>query len=433
MTLVAPPVNRLADDPGIDGITPREKGLIIVSTMIMIVGMLLGMKLLGRFAISNVAQLAGTFLLFLAFPRLLRPKDLVLLGLGLVSVMIAAVATAFRYEHTASPFHTGYFLVAVIYLVAIHRACAERSAGPAFAEGVRRAVPVSLAVLLGAYSLEMAHGAEFPTLGFDDKSHGSVAACFLAFAALRFGAGPQRILLALALFGVALITPSRLPYFFAPFFLFALVLAYRGIRARAHAAWQVFLAHLVLVTAFAAPVVVGVRMGERFRAGLDRVLADEGRSVASTESHLDLLLVGAQLKFESVWNVLFGVTPGGFASTLYNSDVEMRLYRLPYAAIADGTAPMHSTLGSVLLEFPLWVAVGFVVLAVHAWFRLLRRKELIFACFFLALMAATTFYSSHNELFFVMCLASVLVLAYGRTAGDPADRDAARRQATPTG
>ncbi|MBE1875226.1 hypothetical protein [Myceligenerans pegani] len=423
MTLVAPPTKEIAGEPDI---SPRAGKLIVASTVVMIVGMLLGMKLTGRFAVSNVAQITGTLLLFMALPRLLRPKDLVLVGLGLASVAIAAVAAALRYGYTASPFHAGYFLLATIYLVGIYRACRERSAGPAFAEGIRRAVPVSLVVLLAAYALEIAQGVRFPTLGFDDKSHGSVAACFLAFAALRFGRGPHRIVVAVALFGIALITPSRLPYTFAPFFLLALFLAYREVRGGARAAWQVYLSHLVLATAFAAPAAVALLAGDRFSAGLERVLADDGAAVASTESHLDLLLAGAELKTENLWNVLFGITPGGFAGVLYNSDVDLRLYRLPFAAIAEGTAPMHSSLGSILLEFPLWVAVGFVVLAVHAFVRLLRRREFVFASFFVALMAATTFYSSHNELFFVMCLATVLVLAYSP------GRDL-RRQASPAG
>src|SRR5690606_4919838 len=98
------------------------------------------------------------------------------------------------------------------------------------------------------------------------------------------------------------------------------------------------------------------------------------------------------------WNVLFGITPGGFAGTLSQSDIPLRTYRLPYADIAEGTAPMHSTLGSIVLEFPLWIAAGFVVLIVHALLRLIRRGEHVVACFLVALMGATTFYSSHNEL-----------------------------------
>ncbi|MBL0887533.1 hypothetical protein [Myceligenerans indicum] len=423
MTLVASPVKEISSDPEI---SPRASRLVIASTMIMFVGMLLGMKITGRFALSNVAQISGTVLLFLAFPRLLRPKDLVLLGLGLVSTAVAAAAVALRYDYTASPYHIGYFLLASLYLVGVYRACRERSAGPAFGEGVRRAVPICLVVLLVAGVLEIARGAPFPTLGFDDKSHGSVAACFLAFAALRFLRGPQQIVVALALFGIALITPSRLPFTFAPFLLLALVLAYRRVRRTARAAWQVYLSHLVLASAFGVPVAVGLLAGDRFTAGLDRMLADDGAAVASTESHLDLILAGAQLKVENIWNMLFGITPGGFASVLTASDIDLRLYRLPYTAIAEGTAPMHSSLGSILLEFPLWVAIGFVVVAVHAFSRLLHRRELTFASFFVALIAATTFYSSHNELFFVMCLATVLVLAYCP------ERDL-RRQASPAG
>lgn len=409
---MTPATSSLPEKLGEPEVSARARILVIASTVVMIVGMLLGMKLTGRFAISNVAQLAGTFLLFLAFPRLLHPKDLVLLGLGLGSVAIAGVAASVQYDYTASPFHTGYFLLAVLYLVGIYRACHERSAGPAFAEGVRRAVPLSLVTLLTAYALEVAQGVRFPTLGFDDKSHGSVAACFLAFAALRFGRGPYRIVLALALFGIALITPSRLPYMFAPFFLLALVIAYRQMRGNARAAWQVYISHLVLATAFLAPLVVGFLAGNRFSDGLNRVLADDGAAAASTESHLDLLLAGAQLKVENIWNVVFGITPGGFAGVLYRSDIDLRLFRLPFTAIAEGTAPMHSSLGSILLEFPLWVAAGFVLLAVHTFVRLLRRRELMFASFFLALLIATTFYSSHNELFFVMCLATAVMLAY---------------------
>jgi len=402
----------------------RARRLVVASTMVITIGMLFGYKIDERLALSNIAQVVGLILLFVAHPRLLRARDVVLILLGLGSVVLAAVSVSLIYGYRADPLHTAYFLAATVYLTAVYRACSERGAGADVAEGVRRSIPPAAAVLLVTGVLERTEGAPFISFGFDDNSHAAVAACFLAFASLRFLRTPLRLILAIAFFAAALLTYSRMPFFFAPFLAIAFAVEYRRLRAEATEAWHVFGAHLLVLAAVAIPVVLARNAAEHFTV-FERVLAPGEFTIASTTAHIELLSLGAQLKVDNVWNMLLGVTPGGFAATAVASDIDLTTFAvrdpIAYQAMLDGWAPLHSSLGSVLLEFPAWVAVVFVVVVVLTFVRLLRRREWVMAAFLVGLMAATTLYSSHNEIYFVVSLAVSIAMAY--------DNPAARRPA----
>jgi hypothetical protein len=400
---------------------PRDAGraarLVTVSTVVVMIGMLFAAKIADRLAVSNVAQIIGIVLLLAAYPRLLRRRDVALIVLGAASVAVASLSVSLQYGTRVLITHSIYFLIATIYLVAVYRACREHGATDAVSEGVRRAIPIAAVVLVVMFVEDLASGTEIPNLGFDDNSHAAVAACVLAFASLRFLGTPLRLLVALGFFALALVTYSRMPFFFMPFFVLAFAIEYRRVRARATEAWQVYGAHLVLLAASVVPAVLAVRAADHFTV-FGRVLAPGEATTASTVAHLELLSLGAELKVDSVWNVLLGVTPGGFSQAVAASSIDLAGIAAKdppaYQAILEGTAPLHSTLGSVLLEFPLWVAVLYLVVVASTTVALLRRREWVMAMFLVALMVATTMYSSHNEVYFVASLAVTIALAFGR-------------------
>lgn len=393
----------------------RAARLVTASTVVVMVGMLFATKIADRFAVSNIAQVIGIVLLFAAYPRLLRTRDTVLILVGVASVAVAGLSVSLQYGTRILFTHSVYFLLATIYLVAVYRACRDRGATDHVSAGVRRAIPVAAVVLVSMLAWDLMSGTEIPSLSFDDNSHAAMAACFLAFASLRFLRTPLRLLVALGFFALALITYSRMPFFFAPFLVVAFWIEYRRVRAQATEVWQVFVAHLVLLAAIIAPAFLAARAADRFTV-FERVLAPGEATSASTTAHIELLSLGAQLKVDSVWNVVLGVTPGGFSHAVAASEIDLTDIAAKdpgaYQAILDGSAPLHSTLGSILLEFPLWVAVLYLVVLARTTVTLVRRREWVMAMFLIALVVATTLYSSHNELYFVVSLAVPLALAY---------------------
>ena len=392
--------------------TRHSARLVVWSTVILTVGMLLSIKLVDRFALSNVAQVASTILLLAAFPRLLRPRDIGWIALGLASAALGIFATSMQYEYDVSPTHTAYFLACTIHLWAIYRACRERGVWSSFAHGIRIAIPISLAIFGVMYAAEIAQGSPNPALGFDDKSHASVAGCFLAFASLRFLRSPGRILFALAFIALSLVTPSRLTFFFLPFFLVAFLIEYRRIRSSATNAVHVYFAHLSLLAAAAAPLYLALNAAEYFTTSFDRILDPNSVTESSTGTHFDLLRLGADIKLDSIANIVLGIGPGGFAGVASNSGLDLAQYNIPLYTINEGTAPLHSTLGSIILEFPLWVAIAYIILLVKVLQALVSKREHVLALFLCALTIGTMFYSSHNEVLFLVCMTVLVAAAY---------------------
>lgn len=399
------------------GAPTRAAHLTTAATVVLVLGMLVSFKLTGRFAVSNVAQVVALVLLFVAHPRLLQRKDVGLLLLGLGSVAAAAFSVSAQYGYAIRPEHTLFFALFALHLVAMYRICRDRGNGPAVAEGLRRAIPVVLVLVLVLLALDLASGTARRRLGFDDKSHASVALCFLAFATLRFSRSPLRIIGSLAFFVISLLTISRLPYLFAPAYLVAFVLEYQRIRSHAVHAWQVYGTHLLLLTAVTAPVVIAVRAGDYF-GSFRRMFEQDDVTSRSTDAHLLLLDYAGQLKVDSVPNLLLGVTPGGFSEVTYRSGMDVsELAAIDPSAFEKfvlGEAPMHSAVGSVVLELPLWVALLFLALSVVTFVRLVRRRETVMWLYAGSLAVACLFYSSHNEVHYLVSWTALIALAFSR-------------------
>ncbi|MEV0892139.1 hypothetical protein [Promicromonospora sp. NPDC050262] len=403
----------------------REKRLITAATVVLVVGMMISFKLTGRFAVSNVAQAVALGLLLSAHPRLLRPRDVGLFLLALGSVAAAAYSVSALYGYVIQVEHTLFFALFGLHLVAVYRLCHDHGQGAAFAEGLRRAIPVALVLVVLLLAVDLASGDARRRLGFDDKSHAAVALCFLSFASLRFLRTPLRIIISLAFFVISLLTISRLPYLFTPAYLIAFVLEYRRIRSYAVQAWQVYGVHLVLLTAVCAPVVVTVRAGHYFDS-FRRVFEQNDVTNRSNDAHLLLLGYAGQVKVENVWNFLLGVTPGGFSGVTYRSDVDVGEFAVAdpagFRKFVTGEAPMHSTVGSVILEFPLWIALVFLALVVVTFIRLARRRETAMWLYAASLLGASVFYSSHNEVHYIASWTALIAVAFSRPPFSDQDR-----------
>ncbi|MGI9822620.1 hypothetical protein [Agromyces sp. Marseille-Q5079] len=395
-------------------LSPTAAKGISVSVAIAVLGALLSYKIDGRFAVSNGAQILALIVLFASVPKLLRSRDIIFLFLGLAGVLLAAVLVSNSYNYRIAPEFTAYYALVAIWLVAVYRATKEHGATDALTRGFRWAIPIALVYLVIQLGIDLGSGTDRRRLGFDDKSHASVYACFLAFASLRFLRGRLRLVISLAFFVMAFLTISRLPFVFAPVYVLAFLVEYRKVRAEARTPLDVYFAHLTLAGTILTPLVLAARAAGFFRS-FERVFDSGDFTNASTTAHLLLIQYAVELKLENLGNFLLGITPGGFAGVLYRSRIDVSQFASTdppgYEKMMEGTAPMHSSLGSILLEFPIWVSVLYLVLVGWAVVRLYRNREWVMLWFLIGFFAATLFYSSQTELYFCVAWTGIIAVA----------------------
>ncbi|MFD1717390.1 hypothetical protein [Georgenia deserti] len=388
---------------------------VALSLVLMFFGMLLSHKIVGRLAFSNIAQLASLVTLFSAFPHVLRPRDVgwILLSCGAVIAAALSVYSAYGYE--AQPQHAVFFLAAGIYLVAWYRATRTYRLVDITESAVRWTILPILAYVSIHTAVDLAAGDVYTDMGFDDKSHAAVAIGVYAFVALRLWRNAVKLPIAGAFMLLSLLTASRLPLLMVPFFVLAFIVEYRHTRRLADSVWKVYVCHVTVIVGAIGTLVTLVNNWDSFHV-FSRVGENaNSSSQSSTEAHLLLIQFGIQIKFDNVLNVLLGVTPGGFAGTVYRSGIDIS--EIPSggggASIAAGTAPMHSTHTSIFAEFPLPIFVLYAVLLVWLLVRLVRRRDNVLALGLMGFVAATMFYSSHNEVYFYAILALFIAEASG--------------------
>jgi len=135
----------------------------------------------------------------------------------------------------------------------------------------------------------------------------------------------------------------------------------------------------------------------------------------STSAHILLLKYATILKFDSIPNFLFGVSPGSFADILIRSDIDYSNLASIDPAFIDNarnsTAPIHSTHAAVLVEAPFPALVVYIAIIISIVVKNIRRKNyelLLFgAPFFISIM----FYSAHNKFYFFVVLLFILLLS----------------------
>lgn len=400
----------------------RQDRLIAASIVVAASGQFFGDKLDGRLAVSNLAQVAAFALLVAAVPRLFRARDVVVVAASVAAVLVAGVAMERAYGYQIQLQFLAFFVLAGGYLLGIYRAVTGAGAAPAVVRGFEKAIPVTLVIVVVRLGFDiLVVGLDKRSIGFDDKSHAAVACCFLAFASLRFLRSRRRLFYSAAFMIAALLTLSRLPFVFAPFYLIAFAAEYRRLRSGARTAVEVYLIHLMLLALVALPIVLWTRASSYFLV-FARVFAPSSTTRDSTTAHLLLIEYAMRLKVHGPTELLLGITPGGYAGVLYRSDVDLselaRVNPLGYLRVSEGTAPMHSSTGSLLLEFPIWIPIVYLALVVACAVRLARRREWTMFLFLGGFMVATSVYSSHNELYFYVAWVALIALAFAPAAAD---------------
>lgn len=392
-------------------LSERERKTIVIAIFICLVGACLSFKLVDRLAVSNLAQVLGLLILLMGVPRLLRPKDVALWVLTAAGTLVAAWAMLSIYGYEMQWQYCLFYGLTLLWLLALLQLCRVPERARAVLRAAQLAIPIITVYLAAMLALDLATGDARRRLGFDDKSHASVYACVLAFAALRVLTTRWRLLIALGLFVISLLTISRLPFIFAPGFLVAFVIEYRKVRREARTPIAVYGAHLLLLGAFIAPLVLAGNAAEFF-ASFDRVFSAGERTDASTQAHMLLLKYAAELKIDNIANAVFGVTPGGFSGVLTRSGVNVSEFAATdprgYTRMLEGIAPMHSSTGTILLELPIWIGIAYLGLIVWCFAKLVHVRELVMALMIGSLFIATTFYSSVTELYFSVAIALAL-------------------------
>lgn len=403
-------------------LTAHERGALMASVAICLLGALLSEKIVGRLALSNLAQVVGLLTLLVGVPKLLRGADIAVWLATAIGVLAASFSVSAQYGYVIQVTYSLFYGLALLWLLAVWRAVRIAGGKEAVADALRMTIPIALAYLVLRGGLEFARGQTASAFGMDDKSHASVYACVLAFAALRFLKGRWRLIAGIALFAISLLTISRLPYLFAPGFIGAFLVGYRSVRRGARTVLGVFFCHLLLLGALLVPF-VAARSFSGFFVSFVRAFKAGDAEHESTHAHVLLLDYAFHLKVDSIWNFILGVTPGGFSGTLVRSGIDLSEFSATdphgYESMILGTAPIHSSTVTILLEFPIWVFVAFVVLALWGSYRLWVNKEFILLLMWASLLLATSFYSSVTELYFMVALA--IVIAGGAPPLRPGD------------
>lgn len=280
--------------------------------------------------------------------------------------------------------------------------------------GILCSIPVS--AFFAWYDTHTA--APWISFGMDDKSQAAVLLCCEAYILIRFYGGTLDRVLGTGLYLATYLTISRLPVFFLPPILLALM---RGSR---YAAAITTIGMCIVVSVL---VVAGDAIKDVFAVynRLSSVEAVTGSD--STTAHIVLLKTALEIKFSDPWAFLFGIGPGNFSKALTSFPVsvaEIEALDPQLVAFArEGRAPLHSMPMQILLDYTPVVFLAFTFCMLRAFRFLVRRRNLADLTFFLGFLLASTFYSLHNKPYFylVVTTAAWLISQAGRSA-EEADR-----------
>ncbi|MBA3846058.1 MAG: hypothetical protein H0X45_05375 [Planctomycetes bacterium] len=372
---------------------------VVLALVIFGLSSVISLKISGRLALSNIGQLLAASILLTVRPRISMAGML-----AIAAVPCSAIAAAaYQWWDKSLPIHWPHIAYFTIVALLIERmiAIAPR------VRAIGRAFDILLWTLL-IYFLGWAMSDPEPfthriAFGFDDKSHAVLYISFFSFIALIRLKHWSRYPIAIGLAVMAAMTTSRLVGIVLPLLVLALAidLISRQGRAGRMGIGAVACASVVAVAALIAIFPERFMVLERFRPHSffdDAIIA-----------HLLLIQFAFELKVADFATIVLGTGPGSFASALAANGIDVSLLGVidpgAFEHLQDGTAPVHSSHATVLVEFPLWIFIGYVVgLLTLAW-RLVKVRAWVTLCMFTSLQLSVAFYSSINEAFYWVMMA----------------------------
>ena len=385
----------------------KYKHLLFLFFILNGIGLLFGYKLSGRLAVSNIFQVISLVVLIPLVLKYYRLKDYVTFVLLIGLMVSAGCGILFIYDYFINASHFIFFTLSFLSLQAVYVISKHEDIKSIVINATGKLIIPTLLYLsyMGAVDIFL-KGAPYSYFGFDDKSHAVIVLCFYAFVSLTLMKSNMKFIVSIAFMILGFLTGSRLVFIFLLFYILPILVKLFSIKRAKRYLDFYFRVSLGALILFGVTYLI-INNPQLFKV-LERVSSDNGASADSTQAHLYLIKYGILLKASNIFNFVFGVTPGGFASVLADSKINFSEFGLidprGYAKIFTGETPMHSTLFSFFTEFSLIHFIFYVCLLVFIVKGLVRNKYRTELLFFVGMLIATTFYSSNNEMFFYFIL-----------------------------
>lgn len=387
---------------------PRVYGL---GLALLIVGAPLGFSILPniKFSGANVCQVIAFFLIAVYAFHYIGKCEILVFSSYIVGLAISWIFLHVELTLSGSIMHDLYFAVCIVCLLCVWAAPKSKALQLATNKSLRVAVPATLAIMYcyALYDMGFQHLA-YTSMGFDDKSHAAVFVGCLAFAPLFISQSFVRIPISMIVFATSFLTASRLSAVMIPLYLVALIVEFMKTRNQledgARRKFDIAAGSLIAVISIIALIIMfKLPIASRILTSLQG-----GDAASSTKSHILLIKFALQLKFSHPWIFIFGSSPGLFSYLLpkSNLDFEQLGHYDPgaFAAMWQGALPVHSSLASIFLEFPIWLFALYIYILFKSGINLAKTKQISVLMMLCSLILSTVWYSGHNEPYFLSIL-----------------------------
>lgn len=402
----------------VSSLTRAQLAGLKLSIVLLLIGSPLGIDVLStmKFSVANCFQIVAAAILLICFFKYIRRGSIFLLLSYGVGLIIPGLLLAKDFNLNLLLSQDLYFAVCIVCLLLAWEVPKSSEIYQAVRSALRIGVPSALLIMYGFTFRDMLidHLA-YTAMGFDDKSHAAVYIAALAFLVLEMSSSVLKIPIALFVFASSFLTVSRLSAIMIPFFLVALVSSFSRVRLKfsnksVRALYDLIMGVMVIfLFVIAISVIKGLPVFSRL------IGSGDGAASGSTQSHFILIQLAIEMKFIKPWIIIFGTTPGLFSYLLPVSGIDYSELAFldpgSQYTMAQGALPVHSVPASIFLEFPIWMFVIYVIALFLITKNLIKAHRTSVWTMFIATMAATMFYSGHNEPYFLtLFLISILFM-----------------------